>query len=42
MRKLLVFGAMMAAASAAPAFAQVEVTVSGSVGIVTDYVRYND
>jgi|JI6StandDraft_1071083.scaffolds.fasta_scaffold00110_60 uncharacterized protein (TIGR02001 family) len=41
MRKLLVFGAMMAAASAAPAFAQDEVTVTGNVGIVTDYVWRN-
>lgn len=36
MRKLLVFGALVAAASAAPAFAQ-EVTISGNVALVTDY-----
>ncbi len=36
MRKLLVFGAMVAAASSAPAFAQ-EVAVTGSVTLVSDY-----
>ena len=36
MRKLLVFGALVAAASAAPAFAQ-EVAVTGSVTLVSDY-----
>lgn len=37
MRKLLVFGAMIAAASTAPAFAQ-DVSVSGNVTLTTDYV----
>jgi uncharacterized protein (TIGR02001 family) len=42
MRKLLVFGALVAAASAAaPAFAQDEVTVTGNVAMVTDYVWRN-
>ncbi len=36
MRKLLVFGALVAAASAAPAFAQ-EVSISGNVALATDY-----
>lgn len=40
MRNLLVFGALVAAASAAPAFAQ-EVTVSGNVAITTDYAWRN-
>ena len=40
MRKLLVFGALVAAAASAPAFAQ-EVTVSGNVTLTTDYVWRN-
>lgn len=40
MRKLLVFGALVAAASTAPAFAQ-EVTVSGNVTLTTDYAWRN-
>lgn len=42
MRKLLVFSAMVAAASvAAPAFAQDDITVSGNVTLTTDYVWRN-
>lgn len=41
MRKLMVFGALVMAASTAPAFAQDEVTVSGNVAIVSDYVWRN-
>lgn len=42
MRKLLVFGALVAAASAAaPAFAQDEVTVTGNVTLVSDYAWRN-
>jgi uncharacterized protein (TIGR02001 family) len=40
MRKLLVFGALIAAAASAPAFAQ-EVTVTGNVTLTTDYVWRN-
>ncbi len=40
MRKLLVFGALVAAAASAPAFAQ-EVTVSGNVTLTTDYAWRN-
>jgi uncharacterized protein (TIGR02001 family) len=40
MRKLLVFGALVAAAASAPAFAQ-DVTVTGNVTLTTDYVWRN-
>lgn len=40
MRKLLVFGALIAAAASAPAFAQ-EVTVSGNVTLTSDYAWRN-
>jgi uncharacterized protein (TIGR02001 family) len=40
MRKLLVFGALVAA-TAAPAFAQDDITVTGNVTLATDYVWRN-
>jgi uncharacterized protein (TIGR02001 family) len=41
MRKLLIFGALVTAAASAPAFAQDEVTLSGNVSLVSDYVWRN-